>query len=42
VADDQLGAFAAAVRTAEITRAQAGLLDDLDAVADALYERSPN
>jgi alkylation response protein AidB-like acyl-CoA dehydrogenase len=39
VPDDQLAAFAAAVRTAEITRAQAGLLDDLDLVADALYER---
>jgi alkylation response protein AidB-like acyl-CoA dehydrogenase len=41
VPDDQLPAFLAAVRTAEIARAQAGLLDDLDLVADALYDRLP-
>jgi alkylation response protein AidB-like acyl-CoA dehydrogenase len=41
VSDDDLGRFEDVVGLAAVCRAQAGLLDDLDAVADALYGR-PN
>jgi hypothetical protein len=36
-----LAAFTAAVRLQEILGAQAGLIADLDLVADALYGRAP-
>ena len=40
VSDDDLGRLEAAVGMAAIHRAQGGLLNDLDAVADALYDRA--
>jgi alkylation response protein AidB-like acyl-CoA dehydrogenase len=39
VSDDDLGQLEAAVGMAAIHRSQGGLLNDLDAVADALYDR---
>jgi alkylation response protein AidB-like acyl-CoA dehydrogenase len=41
VAPGEIGAFEAALGTAAIHRAQAGLLADMDGLADALYRRAP-
>jgi alkylation response protein AidB-like acyl-CoA dehydrogenase len=41
VSDAELPAFEAALRLRAVEAAQAGLLADLDRVADALYERAP-
>jgi alkylation response protein AidB-like acyl-CoA dehydrogenase len=40
VADGELGAFVEALRLPEIHRAQAGLLADMDQVANVLYGRT--